>query len=291
MTDAIDLVRAFFEAVNRSDAVAVGTMYHAACIVENVFIDDAGVYEGVEAARQLWATEFARYLGVQPGGRRFEVHRISGIETGWGWARADWRSAVQGHAGIRRQSGYSHFWVEDGLIRRHRTVARDEPSDRVDDVSTAAGDAGPDRASSREYPTKPVVGVGAVIVDDKRRVVLVKRRYEPLAGQWSLPGGGLEIGETLEAGTAREVREETGLVVDVGPVVEVFDRILADESGRVRYHFVLVDYLCRPREGRLHAGTDVAEVALVEPDALGPYRVTEKAVAVIERALKMVDEI
>jgi ADP-ribose pyrophosphatase YjhB (NUDIX family) len=209
-----------------------------------------------------------------------DVHRISGIETGWGWARADWRSAVKNDAGIRYQSGHSHFWVEDGLIRRHRTVAREETS--------ASIEATADRPVTREYPSKPVVGVGAVILDDQHRVVLVKRRYEPLAGQWSLPGGGLEIGETLESGTAREVREETGLVVDVGPVVEVFDRILVDESGRVRYHFVLVDYLCRPREGRLHAGTDVAEVALVDPADIGPYRVTEKARAVIERALRMV---
>ena len=75
--------------------------------------------------------------------------------------------------------------------------------------------------SAREYPSQPVVGIGAIVVDDAGRVLLVKRRYEPLAGQWSLPGGALEVGETLEAGVAREILEETGLVVDVGPVVEV----------------------------------------------------------------------
>ena len=85
------------------------------------------------------------------------------------------------------------------------------------------------------------------------KVVLVKRRFEPLAGQWSLPGGRLELGETLEAGLAREMLEETGLEVEVGPVVDVFDRILLDPERKVRYHYVLIDYLCRPIGGRAGA--------------------------------------
>ena len=100
-----------------------------------------------------------------------------------------------------------------------------------------------------------MVGVGAVILIDGK-IVLVKRRHEPLAGQWSLPGGTLELGETLEAGVAREMLEETGLVVDVGPVIEVFDRILLDERRKVRYHFVLVDFLCRPIAGTLKSDSD-----------------------------------
>jgi ADP-ribose pyrophosphatase YjhB (NUDIX family) len=115
--------------------------------------------------------------------------------------------------------------------------------------------------------------------------VLVKRRNEPLAGQWSLPGGGLELGESLEAGTAREVREETGLIVSVGPMVEVFDRILLNDDGSVRFHFVLVDYLCRPRGGTLQAGSDVEEVALARPNELSPWRVAEKVRGVVARAL------
>jgi 8-oxo-dGTP diphosphatase len=144
-----------------------------------------------------------------------------------------------------------------------------------------------EETSSRQYPTRPVVGVGAVVLMDDGRVVLVRRGHEPLKGQWSLPGGGLELGETLQAGTAREVLEETGLVVEVGPVIEVFDRILLDEMGRVGYHFVLVDYLCRPCGGTLAAGSDVEAVVLADPAALGSYEVAEKARTVIARALEM----
>ncbi|HUL72954.1 MAG TPA: NUDIX hydrolase [Vicinamibacterales bacterium] len=139
--------------------------------------------------------------------------------------------------------------------------------------------------TGREYPSRPIVGVGAVVRDDDGRVVLVKRGHAPLAGEWSLPGGTVEVGETLEAAVVREIREETGLLVVVGPVVEVFDRILPDEHGRVRYHFVIVDYLCRIRGGKLEAGSDVEDAALVAPEALDPYRLNEKARSVIAAAL------
>ena len=139
---------------------------------------------------------------------------------------------------------------------------------------------------SRRYPERPVVGVGAVIVEGGR-VVLIRRRFEPLAGQWSLPGGTLELGETLEAGVAREMLEETGLVVEVGPVVEVFDRIMLDDERRVQYHFVLVDYLCWPVAGDLRAGSDVDAAVFAPPEGLGSYRLTPKATAVIERGLRL----
>lgn len=140
--------------------------------------------------------------------------------------------------------------------------------------------------SQRVYPARPIVGVGGVIVA-RDHVVLIKRRYEPLAGRWSIPGGTLEVGEPLEVGVARELYEETGLIVRVGPVVEVFDRILRDEEGRVKYHFVLVDYLCLPVGGTLQAGDDVSEAAWVPLDALEPYELTDKATQVIRRALAM----
>jgi ADP-ribose pyrophosphatase YjhB (NUDIX family) len=118
-------------------------------------------------------------------------------------------------------------------------------------------------------------------------VVLIKRRYEPLAGRWSLPGGTVEVGESLEAAVAREVTEETGLVVTVGPVVEVFDRILRDEDARVRFHFVLVDYLCRPVGGQLQHGSDVDDAVIADPGRLDEYRLTDKARSVIRRALEL----
>ena len=141
--------------------------------------------------------------------------------------------------------------------------------------------------SQRLYPARPIVGVGAVVVDDAR-VLLIKRKYEPLALRWSLPGGALEVGEPLEVGVARELLEETGLVVRVGPVIDVFDRILRDDDGRVRYHFVLVDYLCVPTGGTLQAGDDVSDAVWVPFDALEPYQLTDKAIEVIARARAMV---
>ena len=155
--------------------------------------------------------------------------------------------------------------------------------------------------SEREYPARPVVGVGAVILVDRetasalgweplagdRGVVLVRRRFAPLAGTWSLPGGGLEVGETLPAGVAREVLEETGLTVDVGAVVDVFDRIMLDGDGRVQYHFVLVDYVCRPVGGTLAAASDVADVAWAPAADLPAFGLTDKATEVIGRGLAL----
>lgn len=146
-----------------------------------------------------------------------------------------------------------------------------------------------ERRDRREYPERPIVGVGAVIVRDGQ-VLIVRRRYEPLAGRWSLPGGTLELGETLDAGLAREMQEETGLEVEVGPVIEVFDRILLDDARRVRYHFVLVDYLCWPAGGELRPGSDVDDAIFVDPSALGPYDLTTKARAVIDRAIALARE-
>ena len=142
---------------------------------------------------------------------------------------------------------------------------------------------------TRQYPERPIVGVGAVIVDDGK-VVLVKRKYEPLKGQWSLPGGMVEIGETLETALAREMLEETALRVDVGPVIEVFDRIMHDEERRVRYHFVLIDYLCWPVGGSLQAGSDVEEAIWAEPATLDDYALTDKATSVIARGLTLARE-
>ena len=110
----------------------------------------------------------------------------------------------------------------------------------------------------REFPDKPLIGVGAVIVEDYR-VLLIRRGQAPLLGEWSLPGGLLECGETLREATAREAREETGLVVETVGKLGVYERIIRADDGRVRYHYVLIDYLCRPVAGELKAGSDAAE--------------------------------
>jgi 8-oxo-dGTP diphosphatase len=122
---------------------------------------------------------------------------------------------------------------------------------------------------------------------DDGKVLLVRRRYEPLKGHWSLPGGMVEIGETLEAALTRELLEETGLAVDVGPVIEVFDRITPDEDHRIRYHFVLIDYLCWPGGGALRAGSDVDAAIWADPDNLAEYSLTDKATSVIRRGMRL----
>ena len=128
--------------------------------------------------------------------------------------------------------------------------------------------------------------MGAVIFDGDR-VLLVQRGREPLKGEWSLPGGAVEIGETLEAALVREVREETSLDVVVGPVVDVLDSIRRDAGGRAEYHYIIIDYACRVRGGTPTAaacGTDAADVRWVPVDELDRYRVTNTAIAVIRKA-------
>ena len=136
----------------------------------------------------------------------------------------------------------------------------------------------------REYPERPLVGVGAVIVEGER-VVLVRWGAEPLAGKWSIPGGLLEVGETMRAGAVREAREETGLQVEAGEVLEVLDRILPDANGRARFHYVLIDFLCRRAGGELRAGGDAAEARWVSEFELKGLGVAEPAVQVIRKAL------
>jgi mutator protein MutT len=140
----------------------------------------------------------------------------------------------------------------------------------------------------RRYPERPVVGIGAVIVEGSR-VVLVQRAHEPLKGHWSLPGGAVEVGETLAEAVAREAREETGLDVRVGQLVGVFDRLHHDDDGRVEYHFVLLDYLCTPRSGTLTRASDAADARWVDIDDLTAYDLKPEAVDVIRTARALAD--
>src|ERR1035438_9505251 len=114
----------------------------------------------------------------------------------------------------------------------------------------------------RDYPERPIIGVGAVIVSGDR-ALLVRRAAEPLKGEWSVPGGALELGEKLRDGAAREALEETGLRVEAGEVLDVFDSIFTDDDGRTQYHYVLINYFCRPLSGEAVSGSDVSEVLWV----------------------------
>ena len=278
------MVGELFAAVNRADLDAVARAYAEDCVVELVFAAGEPLHCGRAAVTAAWADEFASRGGALPGGRRYDVSRIAGIETGWGWVRADFtRGLGEVATGAETtERGYTYFWIEDGAIRRQRTIMRGSG----EAMSVPRADAAP-VTQGRRYPQKPVLGVGGIIFNAQGEVLLVKRKQEPLALQWSLPGGGLEAGETLESGTAREVLEETGLVVEVGPLVEVFDRILLDEDANVRYHFVLVDYLCRPIGGVLSAASDVSACAWVPLGRLSDYSMAEKPRDVIARAAVM----
>jgi len=138
----------------------------------------------------------------------------------------------------------------------------------------------------REYPDRPIVGVGAIIIENGR-VLLARRGTPPRAGQWSLPGGVVELGETLRAATEREALEETGLIVEAGEVVEVLDRILPGEAGAVQFHYVLIDFLCTCKGGELQAGGDAAEVAWATEEELEKYSLERITLEVIKKALRI----
>ena len=269
-TDPFELVRKWFQAFNAGDLDALVSLYH-----EDATNDSgARVAQGRDAIAGDLAAALAE--GVQRA-----VRMIARVETGAMHAEWRGRGIDPTNGETATTAGYDEFWIEQGLVRRQRGVVHP-----LTFQAEAEALPGATTRPSRQYPAQPLVGVGAVIVD-RGRVVLVKRRFEPLAGQWSLPGGRLELGETLEAGLAREMLEETGLEVQVGPVIDVFDRILLDPERKVRYHYVLIDYLCRPLSGVLGHGSDAAAAEFVAPADLDRYRLTPKATSVIEKALSM----
>jgi len=145
---------------------------------------------------------------------------------------------------------------------------------------------------AREYPERPVVGIGGVVIEEGR-ALLIRRGSEPLLGHWSIPGGTLEIGETLEQGVSRELLEETGVHVRVLDVIEVFDRIFPGEplqDGQIRgprFHYVIVDFLCERLAGDPRAGSDVTDVALAAEDELEQFPLTETAARVLRKAFAM----
>jgi len=145
----------------------------------------------------------------------------------------------------------------------------------------------------REYPERPVVGVGGVIVH-RGRAVLIRRGTEPLLGQWSIPGGTIEIAETIEEAVRRELREETGLEVRVLELIELFDRIYLENGAtpsqdkkKPRYHYVIADYLCELVGGEPRAGSDVTDLAFAREDELDRFGLTKKARSVLKKAFAM----
>jgi len=146
---------------------------------------------------------------------------------------------------------------------------------------------------AREYPDRPVVGIGGVVIEGDR-VLLIRRGGEPLRGQWSIPGGYLELGESLKDGVARELLEETGLQVRVLDLIEVFDRVYSDPSDSntrslqgPKYHFVIVDYLCERISGEARAASDVTHVAYATEEELAQFQLTSTATRVIKKAFAM----
>jgi ADP-ribose pyrophosphatase YjhB (NUDIX family) len=138
---------------------------------------------------------------------------------------------------------------------------------------------------NREFPEIPLVGVGAIIIEGNR-VVLVKRAHPPIQGHWSIPGGVLEIGEMVREAAVREAREETGLIVEPGELLGVYDRILRDPEQRVQYHYVLIDFLCRPVGGQLLAASDATEVCWFKREALAALNLAEDTLDVIQKGFE-----
>jgi 8-oxo-dGTP diphosphatase len=141
-------------------------------------------------------------------------------------------------------------------------------------------------SNDRAFPSRPIVGVGAVIID-ANSVLLVQRGRPPRQGEWSLPGGAVELGETLSAAVQREVLEETGLVVAVGPMIEALDRIHANADGRVEYHYVLIDYLCSVIAGELRADSDATDARWAAVYDLPSFTLDPITFAVIGRAFEL----
>ena len=135
----------------------------------------------------------------------------------------------------------------------------------------------------REYPQRPVVAVGGVIIENLK-ALLIRRAKEPRLGEWSIPGGAVETGETLRDALRREIREETGLAVRVGEILEVFDRILPDSQGRVQYHYVLVDFVCSAEGGELKAASDVSEACWAAHEDLERFGLRPDTLRVIGKA-------
>lgn len=138
----------------------------------------------------------------------------------------------------------------------------------------------------REYPEAPLVGVGGVVIHEGK-VLLVRRGQEPGKDTWGLPGGLVEVGETIAEALRREVAEETGLEVEPGPLIGIFEPITRDEAHRVRYHYVVIDLLATVRGGALRPASDVADARWVDLDDLAAYPLRRETLEMIRRGCSL----
>src|SRR5215469_9365626 len=235
--------------------------------------------------KPAWRTAKAwlqsRLRSTQSRAMFFRCRRCtSGLNFGW------WRNP-QAEDGSLPTSNHERFSLSSHDLQINDVQINDIQINYAQINDVQINDAPMTNAdrTQREYPERPIVGVGAVIVDERsQRVVLVRRTAPPLQGQWSLPGGVVELGETLRAAAEREALEETGLVVKADEVLEVLDRIIPGADGRTQFHYVLVDFGCRVCGGELRAGGDAAEVAWAGENELARFRLEGPASHVIMKA-------
>jgi 8-oxo-dGTP diphosphatase len=137
----------------------------------------------------------------------------------------------------------------------------------------------------REYPDHPLVGIGVIIIENGR-VLLIKRGQPPLMGEWSIPGGMLELGETVREAAVREAHEETGLTVEPGELLGVFDRVIHDEQNRVRYHYVLIDFLCNRISGEVQAAGDADDAQWFTQEEVAKLSLAKDTAEVVRRGFQ-----
>ena len=168
-----------------------------------------------------------------------------------------------------------------------KAAASHQHANTLPDQRNSTPSRSPEDCVRREFPNRPVLAVGGVVVKGGS-VLLIRRGKSPSRGEWSLPGGMVEIGERVGAAVSREIQEETGLVVEPVALAAVFERIVR-QRGRVRFHYTVLDYVCRVRGGRLHYGSDVTDARWVRREELKNYRLRRTAQTVIRQAFEILE--
>ena len=137
---------------------------------------------------------------------------------------------------------------------------------------------------NREYLNYPIISAGGVIIIDGK-ILMIKRRNEPEAGKWTIPGGAINIGERIKDGLKREIFEETGLCVDVKKLLDIMEKIIKDNQGKIKYHYLIADYLCEYVSGDINASSDALEAKLISSDDIDKFELCDGTKGIIEMAL------